>query len=160
LERFRRAQDDPDSGFESALSEIRSGGKVGHWIWYVFPQLAGLGVSTQSQVYAINDAAEALEYLQDPVLSARLLTITTAVAEQLRADHSLLLRQLMGSTIDARKLVSSLTLFRAVARKLVSSDSPPMYRSFVDAADEVITRAAAEGFPACEYTLKAMTRWA
>ena len=114
LERFRTAQDAPGSGFDEALQEIRAGAKTGHWIWYVFPQLSGLGASAMSQAYAIADAAEAEAYLRDPTLRARLLTITAAVAEQL-TSRGRSLRTLMGSEIDARKLVSSLTLFEHVA---------------------------------------------
>ena len=61
LDRFRAAQDAPHSGFETALEEMRTGRKRGHWIWYVFPQLSGLGGSSFSQTYAINGVAEAVE---------------------------------------------------------------------------------------------------
>ena len=67
LERFKRAQDQPHSGFATALSELRSGRKTGHWIWYVFPQLSGLGTSDVSQIYGIADVTEATDYLRDPV---------------------------------------------------------------------------------------------
>src|ERR1700687_3097880 len=68
LERFKQAQDRQDSGFECALAEMQTDCKQGHWIWYVFPQLSGLGTSHLSQRYGINDLAEAAEYLHDPVL--------------------------------------------------------------------------------------------
>src|ERR1700676_2853409 len=104
LERFKKAQDLPDSGFEAALAEIRSGRKQGHWIWYVFPQLSGLGASMASQTYGITDVAEAVEYLHDPVLRSR-LTMTTTVAERVKSGPGVSLGTLMGSSIDVRKLV-------------------------------------------------------
>ncbi|MGE5835869.1 MAG: DUF1810 family protein, partial [Acidobacteriota bacterium] len=82
LERFKSAQAAAHSGFDTALAEIRAGGKRGHWIWYIFPQLAGLGGSPMSAHFAIAGEAEAMEYLRDRDLRARLLTITTAVAER------------------------------------------------------------------------------
>ena len=84
LQRFTDAQDQRGSGFESALAEMQSGRKRGHWIWYVFPQLAGLGQSSMAQIYGIDGVAEAEAYLRDPILRRRLLTIALAVAEQLR----------------------------------------------------------------------------
>src|SRR5262245_10139509 len=117
LERFKEAQDQHVTGFDSALSEIRAGGKRSHWIWYVFPQLAGLGRSALSQKYGLDGIAEAEDYLRDPVLRSRLLAIATAVREKLGQRGSTLER-LMGSTIDVAKLVSSMTLFRAVAERL------------------------------------------
>src|SRR5262245_56491631 len=83
LQRFKDAQEQRGSGFEAALFEIQSGRKTGHWIWYVFPQLSGLGHSAMAQTYGINDIGEAEAYLRDPLLRGRLLTITLAVAEQL-----------------------------------------------------------------------------
>ena len=82
LERFTRAQDQPHSGFAAAFAELRAGRKTGHWIWYVFPQLAGLGTSEASQLYGIRDGAEAIAYLRDPVPRGRLLSAATAVLER------------------------------------------------------------------------------
>ena len=152
LERFTTAQDAPGSGSDEALREIRAGAKTGHWIWYVFPQLSGLGASAMSQTFAIADAAEAAAYLRDPTLPARLLTITAAVAEQLTI-HGRPLRALMGSEIDARKLVSSLTLFEHAALTLHRTDALDDYSALADAAGAVLTFAAAEGYPRCPYTL-------
>jgi hypothetical protein len=112
LDRFKRAQDDRHAGFESALGEIRSGGKRGHWIWYVFPQLDGLGMSSTAREYAIHGEAEAAAYLRDRQLRARLLSITRAVAEQLPAGGSasggkmLRLSTLMGSEIEKACVVA------------------------------------------------------
>jgi hypothetical protein len=72
LERFRIAQD-TGATYERALSELRGGQKAGHWMWFVFPQLEGLGQSATSRRYAIRSLAEARCYLRDPVLGRRLL---------------------------------------------------------------------------------------
>ncbi len=153
LERFRSAQDARYAGFDAALAEIRAGAKTGHWIWYVFPQIAGLGMSGASQAYAIADAAEAMEYLQDPVLRSRLLDIATSVAERLRTGHPASLWALMGSEIDARKVVSSLTLFGHAAKTLYARERLDAYAAVAAVADEVLRAAAAQGYPPCRYTL-------
>ena len=67
LERFVTAQ---EGVYESALAQLRAGRKTGHWMWFVFPQIAGLGMSAMSQRYAIASAAEARAYLDHPVLGA------------------------------------------------------------------------------------------
>lgn len=151
LERFTTAQASPDAGFAAALREIRGGGKTGHWIWYVLPQLAGLGTSSMSRAFALRDAAEAADYVADPELGARLLTIVMAVEEQLATRPDLSLTALMGSEIDARKLVSSLTLFEAVAREAASRSDRS--RQLADVSRRVLDAAAAEGYPACAFTL-------
>ena len=71
LQRFHEAQTDPRVGYDRALAEIRCGRKTSHWIWYIFPQLAGLGRSAMAEKYAIRDLAEACDYLRDPILRAR-----------------------------------------------------------------------------------------
>jgi uncharacterized protein (DUF1810 family) len=153
LARFKAAQDSPHGGFESALHEIQSGAKTGHWIWYVFPQLAGLGSSGLSQTFAIDDEDEAIEFLRDPELRSRLFTIVEAVAAQIGKGRGRSLRTLMGSDIDARKVVSSLTLFGHVARKLHEREGLTAYGSFTKVADDVMAAAALEGYPPCSYTL-------
>ena len=149
LQRFKQAQS--GSGFESALAEIQAGGKRGHWIWYVFPQLSGLGMSSLSQKYGISDLAEAVEYLRDPVLCSRLLAITTAVAAQ--ASQGVSLATLMGSTIDVLKLVSSLTLFGNVAKRMYSVDGVETHGALARIAGEVLAVATSEGYQPCGYTL-------
>ena len=151
LERFKEAQG--DSSFESALAEMRIGCKQGHWIWYVFPQLSGLGASALSQRYGINDLAEAAEYLRDPVLCSRLLMIATTVAERVKRGKGVSLQRLMGSPIDVRKLVSSLTLFGNVAKKLHASEGLEAHESLARVAAEVLAVASSEGYPPCQYTL-------
>ena len=78
LERYLRAQ---ESDYSQALSEIKNGRKQSHWIWYIFPQIAGLGFSVISKFYAIEDLAEAGQYLEHPVLGKRLVEISRALAE-------------------------------------------------------------------------------
>ena len=151
LNRYLEAQNQPHAGYASALAEIRAGGKQGHWIWYVFPQLAGLGRSGPSLRYAIADLSEARAYLQHPELRSRLLAITSAVAEQARQGHRL--DDIMGSTIDVTKLVSSLTLFTHVARQLSVATRVDTYGELVTAGDEVLRAAAEQGYAPCRYTL-------
>jgi uncharacterized protein (DUF1810 family) len=158
LDRFKTAQASHESGFETALHEIRAGAKLSHWIWYVFPQISGLGLSDVSQAFAIDGAEEAAEFLRDAELRSRLLTITTAVAEQLRADRPKSLRTLMGSDTDARKLVSSLTLFGGIARTLNADAAGDEYRAIADVAADVLSAAESQGYPPCSYTLDRLRR--
>jgi len=151
LARYIEAQKQPHTGFASALAEIRAGGKRGHWIWYVLPQLAGLGRSGPSLQYAIADLSEARAYLQHPELRSRLLAITSAVAEHAR--HGQRLDDVMGSSIDVTKLVSSLTLFVHVARQLSAAEGLDAYRDLIATGDEVLAAAAEQGYPACRFTL-------
>jgi uncharacterized protein (DUF1810 family) len=157
LDRFRKAQDQPIDGFESALHEIRTGGKRGHWIWYIFPQLSGLGTSPNSRYYAIEGLAEASEFLHDPTLRSRLLTITTAVARSLKDARPSSLQRLMGSAVDSGKLVSSLTLFAHVAGRLHAAEGLDEYATFVNVADQVLAAAASAGLPPCAYTLRQLS---
>src|SRR5262245_56237229 len=158
VQRFKEAQASPHSGFEAALAEIRSGAKRGHWIWYVFPQIEGLGSSALAQMFAIHGRDEAEAFLRDTELRTRLVTITTAVADQLRAAVAISLPALMGSDIDARKVVSSLTLFREVARTLETFEPASELATLARVADDVLTRAATHGYPPCAYTLRYLAR--
>ena len=149
LDRFVKAQSGGE--YDSALAEMKAGRKQRHWIWYVFPQIAGLGSSSLSRTYAIRDRAEAIAYLRHPVLFARLLEITTAVAGHVREGARI--DRLMGSPIDAAKLVSSLTLFGEVARHL--SESPTdAHAVLADLAEEVLIAAAAQDYARCRHTLE------
>lgn len=107
LDRFLAAQ---EHDYPTALAEIRAGSKRSHWMWYVFPQLAGLGSSGTARRYAIRSAAEARAYLAHPVLGARLREIARAACEAPAADA----RTLMGSPDDL-KLRSCATLFAHVS---------------------------------------------
>ena len=155
LQRFKDAQDQAVSGFESALSEIRAGGKRSHWIWYVFPQLSGMGSSAASRTYGLDGVGEAEDYLRDPLLRSRLLTIASAAARQVDGGGVTVVR-LMGSSIDATKLVSSMTLFEHVAQRLHDLEGLDEYASLAAAAKTLLQRAAAEGCPPCQFTMNAV----
>ena len=103
LERFLKAQEE---AFEIALEELRSGRKRSHWIWFVFPQIAGLGHSPTAQHYAIRSLEEAHAYLAHPVLGARLHECLKAL-QLLETDDA----QSVFGDLDAMKFRSSLTLF-------------------------------------------------
>ena len=105
LDRFLKAQDEAGT-YRSALAELRSGSKRGHWMWFVFPQCAGLGMSATSQRYAISSLAEARAYLQHPVLGSRLRECAGA----LLAVKGKSAEEIFGH-VDAMKLRSSMTLF-------------------------------------------------
>lgn len=106
LQRFILAQ---QSDYTTALSEIKNGRKQSHWMWYIFPQIAGLGFSEMAQRYAIKDLQEAAEYLDHPVLGARLSEISNALLfiENKSAN------EIFGKP-DDMKLKSSMTLFSKV----------------------------------------------
>jgi uncharacterized protein (DUF1810 family) len=106
LQRFVDAQEDA-AIYARALGELRDGRKRGHWIWFVFPQIAGLGSSPLSRAYAIGSIEEARAYLAHPVLGPRLRECCEAL---LAAPLSLTAEQILGA-IDALKLRSSMTLF-------------------------------------------------
>ena len=106
LNRFVRAQ---EHSYAQALSEIKAGRKYTHWIWYVFPQLKGLGRSENSYYYGLDSLAEAASYLAHPVLGSRLREITLALLEHSGKNPS----DIFGG-IDATKVRSSMTLFDKV----------------------------------------------
>ena len=95
--------------YEAARDELRSGRKLSHWMWFMFPQVAGLGGSPTAAHYAIGSEAEARAYAQNPLLGARLVELTKLVLEHAGTD----IREIFGH-IDAMKFRSSMTLFRAV----------------------------------------------
>jgi len=107
LDRFLEAQ---ERMYEIALKEIRNGEKESHWMWYIFPQLRGLGRSQMAYVYGINGLEEAKAYLEHPDLSARLIEITEALLEHKDQD----IEDILGD-IDAMKLRSSMTLFALIS---------------------------------------------
>ena len=93
-----------------ALAEIRRGRKDSHWMWFIFPQMRGLGMSTMSHFYGIQNLEEAVAYLQDPYLGKNLLEITQALLESPTDDAY----EIFGG-IDKKKLKSSMTLFAYAA---------------------------------------------
>jgi uncharacterized protein (DUF1810 family) len=109
LERFVKAQDSGGT-YQRAVAELRSGRKTTHWMWFIFPQIAGLGRSAMAQAYAISDLAEAQAYLAHPILGPRLIECAEIVAAQQGRSAE----QIFGG-IDAIKLRSSMTLFARAA---------------------------------------------
>ena len=106
LQRFLDAQ---KRDYQTALSEIENGKKRSHWMWYIFPQVDGLGFSETSRFYAIKDLEEAEAFLNQPVLGRRLTEICEALLQQ-KSNNA---NQIFGSPDDV-KLKSSMTLFAAV----------------------------------------------
>jgi uncharacterized protein (DUF1810 family) len=109
LARFVRAQD--DGVYQRALAELLAGRKSSHWMWFVFPQLAGLGHSPTAQFYAIGSLAEARAYLAHPALGPRLVRCAAALRD---LDGQRSAERILGG-IDAAKLRSSMTLFARAA---------------------------------------------
>lgn len=122
LERFVRAQDEHGT-YARARAELRAGRKTSHWMWFVFPQVAGLGRSPVAEHYAIADLAEARAYVHHDVLGPRLLECCRALLD---LDEDLTAEQVLGGT-DAMKLRSSMTLFA------IADPDEPTY-------DEVLAR--------------------
>jgi len=115
LKRFVDAQ---SNTYERALNEIRNGRKRSHWMWYIFPQYTGLGRSTSSIEYAINSKEEAISYLNHPLLSPRLIEITTAF---LSIENKTAYEILGGP--DDLKIKSSMTIFDAIQSEIDVFDS-------------------------------------
>jgi uncharacterized protein (DUF1810 family) len=137
LQRFIDAQNEANT-YGRALTELRAGRKRSHWMWFVFPQLSGLGHSPTALVYAISSLAEASAYLAHPLLGPRLLDCTRALT-QITGSSA---REILGET-DAMKLRSSMTLFAHAA------PHEPLFREVLgqyfdgtpDAASEQLLRA-------------------
>ena len=109
LDRFVTAQERGGT-YQGAVAELRAGAKVSHWMWFVFPQVAGLGVSAMAREYAISSVAEARAYLAHPVLGPRLRECARVVA----GTEGRSAGRIFGP-VDAMKLRSSMTLFAAAA---------------------------------------------
>ncbi len=107
LDRFIDAQENMYATYQVALKEIKAGRKVSHWIWYIFPQIKGLGKSYEANYYGIANLEEAKLYLEHEVLGKRLYEMTQALYELDNVDPD----YVMGTRIDAMKLKSSMTLF-------------------------------------------------
>jgi uncharacterized protein (DUF1810 family) len=120
LDRFIAAQDEGGTAGR-ALAELTSGRKASHWMWFVLPQIAGLGSSPMAQRYAIRSLAEARAYLAHPVLGPRLLATSQVIATGPATDAV----TLMGP-VDAQKLRSSMTLFARAA------PDEPVFRAVLD----------------------------
>lgn len=104
--RLTRFLDAQENAYPTALRELRAGKKRSHWIWYIFPQLKGLGLSSTSEIYGVTGLAEARAYLTNPILRQRLLDATEAMLAHDTFDAATILGEL-----DALKFRSCLTLF-------------------------------------------------
>ena len=144
LQRFVRAQDDGGS-HAAAVAELRRGRKTGHWMWFVLPQLAGLGSSPTARFFAVTSLDEARAYLAHPVLGARLREAAEAALEAPAASAEALL-----GGIDAQKLRSSMTLFLRAAEAGERRER---------AADEVGERGAGETVIPGHLFQQVLDRW-
>ncbi len=117
LERFVTAQDRGGT-YRRVVAELRAGAKVSHWMWFIFPQVAGLGMSATSREYAISSVQETRAYLAHPVLGPRLRECARVVAD----TEGRTAEQVFGY-VDAMKLRSSMTLFAAAAGDAVTGDT-------------------------------------
>ena len=124
LERFIEAQ---AGVYRAALSEIKNGQKTGHWMWYVFPQLKGLGRSQQSAFYGIDYLDEACAYLKHNILGTRLKEICCVLLDLPGNDAV----AVFGRT-DAMKLHSSMTLFSKAYSHLYSRDDPNVFLAVLE----------------------------
>ena len=120
LQRFVDAQD-RDGSYDRALAELERGRKQGHWIWFVFPQIQGLGSSQTARFYAISSLAEATAYLEHPVLGPRLDTAAETLLRLPGRDPDTIL-----GVLDAMKVRSSMTLFSHV------QDAAPVFSRVIE----------------------------
>lgn len=118
LDRFLDAQ---RGDYAAALAEVRRGRKTSHWMWYIFPQIAGLGQSSTARYYSIRDLEEAREYYAHPVLGQRLQEISGALLDLRGSDPVAVF-----GGIDSMKLKSSMTLFA------VAAPDDPLFRQVLD----------------------------
>jgi len=119
LERFIEAQ---ENMYDIALNEIKSAGKYNHWMWFIFPQIAGLGSSYYAQKYAVSSLDEARAYITHPILGLRLLECTEAILNLSTKDCPAFL-----GYIDSLKLCSCMTLF---------ANATPEYTAFQKVIDK------------------------
>jgi uncharacterized protein (DUF1810 family) len=118
LERFLKAQ---ENVYEQALAEVKNGRKTSHWMWFIFPQVKGLGISETARYYSIENQKEAEDYLNHPILGKRLKEITTALLATGATDAN----KVFGYP-DNLKLKSSMTLFASLP------GSPSIFREVLE----------------------------
>ncbi len=141
LQRFVDAQDRAGA-YDRALGELEHAHKESHWIWFVFPQIQGLGSSQTSQFYAISSLAEATAYLKHPVLGPRLDTAAETLLKLPARDPA----EIMGG-LDAIKLRSSMTLFSHV------EDAAPVFNRVLDEFFAGVRDEATERLLECSRTV-------
>jgi uncharacterized protein (DUF1810 family) len=140
LARFETAQDSGGT-YRAAVQELRAGRKTSHWMWFVFPQIAGLGQSPTARRFAIGSPAEARAYLEHPVLGTRLRECATILAE-LPGDSA----EAIFGGIDAMKLRSSMTLFlRAHQERVFATVLERYFGDEADAATDRLLAASGDG---------------
>ena len=129
LNRFLIAQ---QNSIHSALAEIKNGKKTSHWMWYIFPQIKGLGKSDIAIKFEIENRNEAIEYLKDPVLSERIVALTTILVEEIKGKSA---EEIFGFP-DYLKFQSSMTLFKSVVENNSVIFSAEKYKIFGKALDQ------------------------
>jgi len=147
LKRFIDAQ---DLVYASVLAELQAGKKETHWMWYIFPQLEILGSSETSKYFGIKDSDEAIAYLNNPLLFARLTECMKLVRYE-SVDQRRLIRHILHH--DAIKLVSSVTLFVRVA---INADEV-RFATFIQLCEEMLQEAFEQGLSPCKVTQKFIT---
>ncbi len=153
VEDFLRAQ---AHTFEDAMAELRAGAKRTHWMWFVFPVLAGVSRSTTAVRFALPDVDAAAEYLRHPDLRARLVEAVKTVHDKVCVEAADVVT-LMGGTVDAQKLVSCLSLFRSVARAAAAgADDLDDLAGLASHAHEIVEEAVRQGVPLCDVTEQAL----
>ena len=148
LQRFIDAHEG-DGMYAIALAEIRAGRKQSHWIWYILPNLRGLGYSETARFYAIDGQAEALAYYQHPLLGARLTEVAEAIVTVLSTGQTL--EEVFGD-IDAKKTISCMTLFDMIGTDTAVQDCAHHQR-FQSAAQTILATGVSQGLPRCMKTL-------
>ena len=144
FEHFKAAQD--QGHFDRAMAELEAGQKQSHWVWFVFPQIAGIGTSAVARKFGIPGEQEAIGYVSDPILRARLLLALRLVNQH----HGMNPRDLMGSLTDAKKLVSCATLFHLATVRDSSADE------ITQECWKLLGWAVESGLPPCLLTLHAL----
>jgi len=150
LLRFLNAQERGDpASLETALKELRAGRKKEHWIWYVFPQLRGLGSSHHSQFYGIEGLSEAIDYLLNPLLRERYQLCLSELLFSLRKGIEL--QSILGGA-DTLKAISSITLFQLAAKSPVLQNEQ-LASELLLLMDEMFVFVARDGRNPCRATL-------
>ncbi len=129
LQRFLRAQ---ENSYQDALQELKNGKKTSHWMWYLLPQISGLGKSDIAKQYEIESEDEAFQYLQHEILSVRLLKLTSILVDEVNGKSA---EEIFGFP-DYLKFQSSLTLFNFIAEKYREQFSSPEFQVFKLALDK------------------------
>lgn len=154
IQRFIDAQQGLDGyiSFHQAYQELNSGRKLSHWIWYIFPQLKQLGFSSIAQHFGILNFKEACEYLQNTALFQNYDAITQILEQQFKRNVPIL--TLMHGDTDAKKLASSLTLFREAAFFLWHQNKTSTnFETLACRCDRILKDISQQGYPPCERTL-------